>query len=218
MFDRQDPNTISEDDAPRTGQIHAPPSPMVIYTTPDLRPRKPQQPAATLSRTPKRPPRPDGRVRLRRPARVRPHRSLAGRAYAAAIRASIAHWDPTGRTDWPFPPTSHRCQPHDHPQCRASRRRRRRPQSAARPARRRPGQPSRRWRRSRSARSRSTATSRPSVGGYLSHVVERRLVSRPTSGINWCPRWWAAHPEAISRLYALWRAWETLRVTTPGPA
>ncbi|WP_420811446.1 DUF4913 domain-containing protein [Micromonospora tulbaghiae] len=29
---------------------------------------------------------------------------------------------------------------------------------------------------------------------------------------------WAAHPEAISRLYALWRAWETLRVTTPKPA
>ncbi|MFI7080925.1 DUF4913 domain-containing protein [Micromonospora sp. NPDC049903] len=52
------------------------------------------------------------------------------------------------------------------------------------------------------------------VGDYLAHVVERRIASGPTSGINWCPRWWA-HPEAISRLYALWRAWETLRVSDP---
>ncbi|MGN9806591.1 DUF4913 domain-containing protein [Micromonospora sp. L32] len=49
---------------------------------------------------------------------------------------------------------------------------------------------------------------------YLAHVVERRLASGPTSGVNWCPRWWA-HPEAISRLYALWRAWETLRLSDP---
>lgn len=52
------------------------------------------------------------------------------------------------------------------------------------------------------------------VAGYLAHVVERRLATGPTSGVNWCPRWWA-HPEAISRLYALWRAWETLRVSDP---
>ncbi|WP_091463859.1 DUF4913 domain-containing protein [Micromonospora inyonensis] len=52
------------------------------------------------------------------------------------------------------------------------------------------------------------------VADYLAHVVERRLASGPTSGVNWCPRWWA-HPEAISRLYALWRAWETLRVSDP---
>ncbi len=52
------------------------------------------------------------------------------------------------------------------------------------------------------------------VGVYLAHVVERRLASGPTSGMNWCPRWWA-HPEAISRLYALWRAWETLRISDP---
>ncbi|MEU4778990.1 DUF4913 domain-containing protein [Micromonospora sp. NPDC023633] len=50
------------------------------------------------------------------------------------------------------------------------------------------------------------------VATYLAHVVERRLAAGPTSGLNWCPRWWA-HPEAISRLYALWRAWETLRVS-----
>ncbi|MEU4782462.1 DUF4913 domain-containing protein [Micromonospora sp. NPDC023633] len=52
------------------------------------------------------------------------------------------------------------------------------------------------------------------VGDYLAHVVERRLATGPTSGVNWCPRWWA-HPEAISRLYALWRAWEMLRVSDP---
>ncbi|MFI7510652.1 DUF4913 domain-containing protein [Micromonospora aurantiaca] len=52
------------------------------------------------------------------------------------------------------------------------------------------------------------------VGEYLTHVVERRIASGPDSGLNWCPRWWA-HPEAISRLYALWRAWETLRVSDP---
>lgn len=49
---------------------------------------------------------------------------------------------------------------------------------------------------------------------YLAQVVERRLASGPTAGLYWCPRWWA-HPEAISRLYALWRAWETLRVSDP---
>lgn len=52
------------------------------------------------------------------------------------------------------------------------------------------------------------------VAGYLAQVVERRVASGPTPGIAWCPRWWA-HPEALSRLYALWRAWETLRVNDP---
>ena len=28
---------------------------------------------------------------------------------------------------------------------------------------------------------------------------------------RWCPRWWA-HPEAVGRLEALWRAWEALRL------
>jgi len=27
----------------------------------------------------------------------------------------------------------------------------------------------------------------------------------------WCASWWA-HPEAVLRLYALWRAWEALRL------
>jgi hypothetical protein len=39
--------------------------------------------------------------------------------------------------------------------------------------------------------------------------VYRRDVYR--AGLAWCPRWWA-HPEVISRLEALWRAWEHLRL------
>ncbi|MEU6801449.1 DUF4913 domain-containing protein [Streptomyces neyagawaensis] len=38
------------------------------------------------------------------------------------------------------------------------------------------------------------------------------FVSRPApgSGRVWCPEWYR-HPEALSRLDALWRAWEALR-------
>ncbi|MEU1965171.1 DUF4913 domain-containing protein [Micromonospora sediminicola] len=46
---------------------------------------------------------------------------------------------------------------------------------------------------------------------YLAEVVERRVLSGPKSGIHWCDRWWA-HPEAISRLYAMWREWEKARL------
>jgi hypothetical protein len=52
------------------------------------------------------------------------------------------------------------------------------------------------------------------VRGYLAPMVERRVAEGATAGLYWCPRWWA-HPEAISRLYALWRAWESLRVADP---
>jgi hypothetical protein len=35
---------------------------------------------------------------------------------------------------------------------------------------------------------------------------------RPLGGMyRWCPRWWA-HQEAISRLTALWRSWEVMRL------
>jgi hypothetical protein len=41
------------------------------------------------------------------------------------------------------------------------------------------------------------------------------LVRRPLGGnLTWCASWWK-HPEAISRLEALWRAWETLRLDSP---
>lgn len=38
------------------------------------------------------------------------------------------------------------------------------------------------------------------------------MYARPLGGeFRWCPRWWE-HAEAISRLEALWRSWETLRL------
>jgi hypothetical protein len=58
----------------------------------------------------------------------------------------------------------------------------------------------------------------PNVGAfmddYLARIVERQVAKGVRSGIYWCPQWWA-HPEALSRVYALWRAWETLRVSDP---
>jgi hypothetical protein len=50
--------------------------------------------------------------------------------------------------------------------------------------------------------------------GYLAPVVERRIAVGAGAGLPWCPQWWR-HPEAITRLYALWRSWETLRVSDP---
>jgi hypothetical protein len=45
------------------------------------------------------------------------------------------------------------------------------------------------------------------VTDYLSLVSEVR-----TGGpLVWCASWWA-HPEAVARLTALWRAWEALRL------
>lgn len=52
------------------------------------------------------------------------------------------------------------------------------------------------------------------VTDYLAVVVERRISQGAVSGAYWCAQWWA-HPEALSRLYAIWRAWETLRVSDP---
>jgi hypothetical protein len=38
------------------------------------------------------------------------------------------------------------------------------------------------------------------------------LFRRPLGGeYRWCPRWWA-HLEAVSRLTALWRSWEAMRL------
>ncbi|MGC9670950.1 DUF4913 domain-containing protein [Planosporangium sp. 12N6] len=50
------------------------------------------------------------------------------------------------------------------------------------------------------------------VDEYLRYVVERRIAAGSGAGVFWCAKWWA-HPEALSRIYALWRAWEALRVT-----
>jgi hypothetical protein len=45
------------------------------------------------------------------------------------------------------------------------------------------------------------------VEDRLVHLYSRRLGQRYT----WCPEWFR-HPEALSRLDALWRAWEHLRL------
>ncbi|MEU3982761.1 DUF4913 domain-containing protein [Streptomyces sp. NPDC026672] len=50
---------------------------------------------------------------------------------------------------------------------------------------------------------------------HVAEFVENRFiyfVPRPTpeSGRVWCPEWYR-HPEALSRLDSVWRAWEALR-------
>lgn len=45
------------------------------------------------------------------------------------------------------------------------------------------------------------------VDEHLSQLVRRQL----GAGSTWCAQWWR-HAEAISRLEALWRAWEILRL------
>jgi hypothetical protein len=47
---------------------------------------------------------------------------------------------------------------------------------------------------------------------FLQEFVERHLaplLARPSARC-WCACWWA-HPEAVDRLRALWRAWEVLQ-------
>jgi hypothetical protein len=50
------------------------------------------------------------------------------------------------------------------------------------------------------------------VANFLVPVIERRL----SGGRTWCPKWWK-HPEAVNRLWALWRAYEHF-VATGGSA
>jgi hypothetical protein len=53
------------------------------------------------------------------------------------------------------------------------------------------------------------------VNDWLAAVVERRVRTKDkaTRGVpaRWCECWWD-HPEAVSRLGSLWRAWEALRL------
>jgi Domain of unknown function (DUF4913) len=44
------------------------------------------------------------------------------------------------------------------------------------------------------------------VEEYLAPMIRRKL----GHSLLWCPQWWK-HPEALSRLGAMWRAWEHLR-------
>ncbi|WP_329468749.1 DUF4913 domain-containing protein [Streptomyces sp. NBC_01431] len=45
------------------------------------------------------------------------------------------------------------------------------------------------------------------VSDYLAQIIRRRI---PSSSQSWCDEWWR-HPEALSRLAAVWRAWEHLQ-------
>lgn len=55
------------------------------------------------------------------------------------------------------------------------------------------------------------------VHEFLIHIYARR-VSRQNSRFRWCAQWYL-HPEAVSRLEALWKAFEHLRQDpTLGPA
>jgi Domain of unknown function (DUF4913) len=46
---------------------------------------------------------------------------------------------------------------------------------------------------------------------WLLPTVERRYAEGSRGGIYWCSRWWA-HPEALQRIYSLWREWEKARL------
>lgn len=69
-----------------------------------------------------------------------------------------------------------------------------------------------------------TAADEPPPGPYFASVyefVEQHLVLVYARNVNkpgrrWCKKWWAHH-EAMSRLEALWRAYEQMR-TDPGSA
>ncbi|WP_369067069.1 DUF4913 domain-containing protein [Kocuria carniphila] len=49
------------------------------------------------------------------------------------------------------------------------------------------------------------------VDDHLSLLYQRRIDDEGRSkAFVWCGQWWR-HPEAVSRLTGLWRAWESLR-------
>ena len=50
-----------------------------------------------------------------------------------------------------------------------------------------------------------------SLEDWVVSVFCPTYVRRSTPSFRWCGEWWR-HPEAISRLEALWRSWEALRL------
>ena len=50
-----------------------------------------------------------------------------------------------------------------------------------------------------------------SLEDWVAGVFCPTYVRRSTPSFRWCGQWWR-HPEAISRLEALWRSWEALRL------
>ena len=49
-----------------------------------------------------------------------------------------------------------------------------------------------------------------SLEEWVASVFAPTFARRATPTFRWCSEWWR-HPEAISRLEALWRSWEALR-------
>jgi hypothetical protein len=50
-----------------------------------------------------------------------------------------------------------------------------------------------------------------SLEEWVESVFAPTYARRTTPTFRWCGEWWR-HPEAISRLEALWRSWEALRL------
>jgi hypothetical protein len=53
------------------------------------------------------------------------------------------------------------------------------------------------------------------VVSFVNRYVAPATGTRLGGPVAWCPRWWE-HPNAVLRLTALWRAWETLRLEPAG--
>lgn len=51
----------------------------------------------------------------------------------------------------------------------------------------------------------------PTLEVWVVQVFAAIYVRRPTATFRWCAQWWR-HPEALTRLEALWRTWEDLRL------
>jgi hypothetical protein len=50
----------------------------------------------------------------------------------------------------------------------------------------------------------------PHLAAFVSEWLAKAYARRVGNAYAWCPEWWR-HFEAMSRLDALWRAWECLR-------
>ena len=51
-----------------------------------------------------------------------------------------------------------------------------------------------------------------SVTSWVEHSYSPIYIRKITQTVRWCPQWWA-HPEAVIRLTALWRTWESARAS-----
>ena len=64
---------------------------------------------------------------------------------------------------------------------------------------------------SASAKDGSVRPCYPGVQEWVAAVFSPTFARRSTPTFTWCAQWWR-HPEALVRLEALWRSWETLRL------